>query len=84
MNDIQTSVQQLAAYGLVLPSPAYLFGTLLFGLIGLVAWRHGRGQHNTRAIWLGLGLMLYPYLVTHTGLLYLLGSVLVVLLYFSW
>lgn len=84
MGDIQASLQQLTAYGLILPSPAYLFGALLFGLIGLIGWRHGRRQRNARPTWLGLSLMLYPYLVTHTGMLYLLGGVLVTLLYFSW
>ncbi|RQO53488.1 hypothetical protein DBR47_24015 [Paucibacter sp. KBW04] len=68
------SIQQLQAMGLELPSPAYLFGALMFGLIGLLAFRHGRRQQQPRRLYLGLALMLYPYLVSSTVLLYLLGA----------
>jgi len=70
------SLQQLQALGLELPSPAYLFGALMFGLIGLLAFRHGRRQKQARRLCLGLALMLYPYLVSSTLLLYLLGAAL--------
>ena len=32
----------LQAFGLELPSPAYIVGAILFGLVGMVAWYHGR------------------------------------------
>jgi len=38
MDDIRT----LESIGLTLPSPAYLIGVVLFGLIGYAAHRYGR------------------------------------------
>ena len=58
---------------LTLPSPAYLIGALLFGLIGWAAFRHGRKAGKRQTLWLGVALMLYPYLVSRTWLLYGLG-----------
>jgi len=74
------SLQQLQALGLELPSPAYLFGALMFGLL---AFRHGRRQKQARRLCLGLALMLYPYLVSSTLLLYLLGAALCAGLYWA-
>jgi hypothetical protein len=59
--------------GLTLPSPAYVFGAIVFGLVGFVAWRHGRKAERPRTRWLGLALMLYPYGVSQTWVLYMLG-----------
>ncbi|MCV2365778.1 hypothetical protein LNV23_20205 [Paucibacter sp. DJ1R-11] len=70
MND---TLLELQALGLELPSPAYIFGAIVFGLIGLVAWRLGRKQGNRRQLWLGVALMLYPYLVPGTVWLYAIG-----------
>lgn len=70
MND---TLSELQALGLELPSPAYIFGAIVFGLIGLVAWRLGRKQGKRRQLWLGVALMLYPYLVPGTVWLYALG-----------
>jgi hypothetical protein len=61
------------ALGLTLPTPAYLFGAVVFGLAGWMAWRRGRRAERPRTRWLGLALMLYPYAVSQTWLLYLLG-----------
>ena len=58
------------------PSPAYLFGMLLFGLIGYAAFRYGRRNDRLPTMWIGIALMLYPYVVSRTGLLYLVGAVL--------
>jgi len=63
----------LQSLGFEWPTPGYLFGALLFGVLGIVAWRSGkqRGRPTTR--WLGLALMLYPYLVSTTWVLYAAG-----------
>ena len=61
------------ALGLTLPSPAYLFFAIVFGLIGLVAFRLGRKQERPSTVILGLALMLYPYLVGSTLWLLLIG-----------
>lgn len=59
--------------GLTLPSPADIFGSILFGLIGLVAFRLGRKKAAPTTKWLGVALMFYPYLVSGTWALYLVG-----------
>jgi hypothetical protein len=56
-----------------LPSPAWIFGTVLFGLLGLAAWRYGKVIEHPRIRWLGVALMFYPYVVGSTWLLYAVG-----------
>ena len=58
------------------PTPAYLFGAIAFGLVGLAAFRYGRKSEQARPVWIGLALMFYPYLVSNTLLLYALGALL--------
>ncbi|HEX7639505.1 MAG TPA: hypothetical protein VF457_14005 [Burkholderiaceae bacterium] len=62
--------------GFSLPSPAYIFGSLLFGLVGLAAWRYGKVAERPVIRWLGVALMFYPYLVGRTWLLYTVGVLL--------
>jgi hypothetical protein len=76
--------QFLQSFGLPIPSPAYIAGLLLFGLIGLAAWRHGRKNKLPRPKWIGVALMLYPYVTPQTWLMYLVGAALCVWLLFSW
>ena len=66
-------MEDAALYGFTLPSPAYLFGAILFGLIGFAAWRYGRKAGRPRTLWLGVALMFYPYLTPGIGLLYGVG-----------
>ncbi len=66
----------LQSLGLELPSPAYLVGALVFGLIGFVAYRQGKRLGRPRTRWLGVALMLYPYVVPQTWALYLVGALL--------
>ena len=63
----------LQSLGLTLPSPAYIFGAIVFGLIGMVAWRYGKKQAKPRTKWIGVALMLYPYAIERTWLLYAVG-----------
>ena len=72
MNDLPA----LQSLGWVLPSPAYLFGAILFGLIGFAAFRFGRKRGRKRTLWLGVALMAYPYAISHTWLLYTVGAAL--------
>jgi hypothetical protein len=65
------------------PTPDYLFGAIVFGLVGLAAFRWGRKHEQPRAVWIGLALMLYPYLVSNTALLYTIGVLLCAALYFG-
>ncbi len=75
------NLNTLGALGLTLPTPAYLLGAILFGIIGLAAYRYGKKTSRPYPKWLGVGLMLYPYAVTQTWALYLVGIALCVGLY---
>ena len=66
----------LKSFGLELPSPAYLMGAIVFGLIGWAAFRRGRKTGRRQTLWLGVALMAYPYAVSRTWLLYAVGLVL--------
>ncbi|HWI80432.1 hypothetical protein [Ramlibacter sp.] len=70
--------------GLALPTPAYLIGLVLFGLVGMLAWAHGKRSRRPTTKWLGLALMLYPYAVPQTWLLYAAGTALTAWVAWSW
>ena len=71
----------LSSLGLSLPTPSYLIGAILFGLIGFAAYRYGKRMARSRVKWIGVVLMVYPYAVSDTALLYLVGSALCLALY---
>jgi hypothetical protein len=77
-------LKQLESLGLVLPSPAYIFGAILFGIIGWVAFRRGRTRSSAILTWVGIALMLYPYAISDTWLLWLIGSTLFGVVYAKW
>jgi hypothetical protein len=72
----------LRTLGLTLPTPAYLVGAILFGIVGFVAYRFGKKAGVPTTKWLGVALMLYPYAVSQTWLLYAIGVALCAALYF--
>ncbi len=74
----------LQGLGLEMPSPAYLIGSLVFSIIGWVAFRRGRKSARPALTWGGVVLMCYPYLVSRTWLLWGLGMALCVWLYLKW
>lgn len=69
-------LRTLQSFGLTLPSPAYIAGAILFGLIGMWAWYRGRKRQHPRTKWLGVALMFYPYAVSSTWVLYAVGAAL--------
>ena len=77
MNDIQS----LESLGFTLPSPAYLVGAILFGILGYAAYRYGKKTDMPYARWIGIALMFYPYAIDQTWLLYLVGCGLCAALY---
>ncbi len=66
-------LKSLQGLGLDLPSPAYIAGSILFGLLGWAAFRHGRKHGRKLTTGLGLALMLYPYLISQTWALWAVG-----------
>ena len=60
--------------GFTLPSPAYLIGAIFFGIIGYAAYRYGKKASLMTTKWLGIALMLYPYAISETWMLYTVGA----------
>ena len=58
-----------------------LFAGLLFGSVGVVAWRYGRKQERARAMVLGLLLIAFPWVTPTAFWTWLVGAVLVGLLF---
>jgi hypothetical protein len=56
-----------------LPSPANLFGSVMFGIIGFAAYRYGRKAGSFNPMIFGIALMVYPYFIARTWLLYAIG-----------
>ena len=77
-------LQNLESLGLVLPGPGYIAGAILFGIVGYVAYRRGRKTSQPVITWTGVALMLYPYGVPQTWLLWLVGAGLCGWLYVKW
>lgn len=71
------------SFGIELPSPAYLFGALVFGLIGYAAFRLGRRGGKPLTVGLGVALMLFPYVVTRTAWMFAVGLALCAGLWFD-
>jgi hypothetical protein len=66
-------LKALETMGFSLPSPTYLFGAILFGILGYAAYRYGKKTSNQPTKWIGVILMLYPYAISETWLLYAVG-----------
>jgi hypothetical protein len=61
-------------------TPASLFGSIIFGAVGMAAFVYGKKAGLINPILFGGALMAYPYFVTQTWLLYGIGIVLTGLL----
>jgi len=59
--------------GFTLPGPGYIFGAIVFGVIGMAAYYYGKKTAHQHVKWIGVILMLYPYVVSETWLMYLVG-----------
>jgi len=62
-------------------NPAALFGSLLFGAIGIGVFMYGKKMVLYKPIVIGFVLMIYPYFVSQTWLLYAIGCGLCLVLY---
>ena len=76
----------LSTYGVNLSSSNFSFANIMawiiFGIIGMCAFNYGRKERNYKIIGIGLVLMIYPYFVSNTVWLYVVGVVGTSLLYF--
>jgi hypothetical protein len=63
-------------------SEATFIWGLLFGTIGLAYFIYGKKQQRGLPLACGLGLMVFPYFVSNTVLLVVIGAVLSALPYF--
>lgn len=70
---MQDGLAALDALGFTWPSPAYIVGAILFGVLGLFAYYYGKRRQRRTTRWLGLALMLYPYVVPNTWALWAIG-----------
>lgn len=77
-------LNNLESLGLVLPSPAYIVGAVLFGIFGYAAFRRGRKTLTPSLTWSGMALMVFPYAVQQTWLLWVVGVVLCAWAYAKW
>ncbi|HPW06153.1 MAG TPA: hypothetical protein PLD78_00820 [Burkholderiaceae bacterium] len=66
----------IKALGVSLPSPAYLTGAIAFGLVGMAAYAHGKRVERRQTQWIGVALMLFPYAISTTWLMYAVGAIL--------
>ena len=80
---MQTSQELMEALGFTWPSPAYILGLIVFGCAGIGAYYYGKRRGRPRTRWLGLALMLYPYVIWQTWLLWLVGIALCVGIWFD-
>ena len=76
----------LNSYGVSASSVNFSFANimawLIFGILGMWAFNHGRKEKNYKILTIGVALMLYPYFVSSTVWLYILGIGISSLLYF--
>jgi hypothetical protein len=75
---MQNELDLLETLGFTWPSPAYIVGLILFGIVGIYAYYVGKHRQRPRTKWLGVALMLYPYVVSNTWALYGIGVALCV------
>jgi hypothetical protein len=64
-----------------MPSPANLLGSLVFGVVGFAAFMYGKKQAGLRAMLIGFALMVFPYFVDPTWLLWTIGLALTAALF---
>ena len=74
-------LKALESLGFALPTPAYIVGAILFGIVGMAAYRYGKKASLAKPKWIGLALMLYPYAISKTWMLYVVGAALCAGLY---
>ena len=80
-HSIHHSTKKITTIEHMFSSPGALFGSLLFGAIGFIAFVYGRKMASWKPMVLGVVLMAYPYLVPEAWLIYVIGCALCLCLY---
>ena len=63
-------------------SAAKIFAWFIFGAIGFVVFMYGKKNKSFRPMIIGIALMIYPYFISGTFFLYLVGIAFTAALYF--
>ena len=74
MDALTDTPTTLESMGITLPSRAYLIGAVLFSIIGYAGYRYGKKNSLPSTKWIGITLMLYPYVIWETWLMYTVGA----------
>lgn len=61
---------------------AYLFGSVLFSLVGMAAFGYGKRMASLKTMVIGGVLMVFPYVVPNAILLYVIGAALTAALFY--
>jgi len=80
---MKDEIAALDALGITIPSTAYIICVLIFGMLGFVFYRYGKKMSLQVTKWIGVALMLYPYVVSTTWLVYAVGAALCVAAFLS-
>ena len=64
-----------------MPTSSALFAAVIFGIIGLAAFRYGKKSSQWKPMVLGMTLMVYPYFFSDARLLYGIGVALTAALF---
>jgi hypothetical protein len=55
-------------------SPANLIGGFVFGSIGFIAFIYGKRMNLWKIMLCGLALMVFPYFIVNTAIMYVIGT----------
>jgi hypothetical protein len=78
------AMNSLESLGQAWPGVWYIVGSILFGIIGYLSFRRGRKTEQSQLTWIGLALMLYPYAVSETWMLWTLGAAMAIWVWLKW
>ena len=67
-------LKALESSGFTLPSIAYLAGSFAFSILGYAAYRYGKNASRSGPYWIGIALMVYPYFISETWIMYTAGA----------
>jgi hypothetical protein len=66
-----------------MPTPAIMFAWIVFGAIGFAAFVYGKRLLQVKTMLIAVALMVYPYFVSDTWVVYAIGIALCVALFLS-